>query len=121
MVKTSKQQAKAIDQCQKIIAHTQKALELIEQCPIGTGMVYVQLTPPLAKGEGFIEAILTPVSYSITSMRVFIHACTIRMFGTNRIQYSQILDFKLWEHSLAPLTINWVTQSKEYLRKVYNS
>lgn len=120
MLKTSKQQDRAVEHCMKIISRTQKAMELIKQFPLKRDRIYVQLVSGISKGDVYIEAVITPLSYSITSMRVFVHASTIRMFGDNRIQYSQLLDFKAWEPSMAPLTINWITQSEEFKAKAYN-
>lgn len=117
MIKTSKQQDRAVEHCMRIISPTQKAMELIKQCHVKEGMVYVQITSVL---DSYIEAVVIPLRYSITSMKVFVHASTERMFGDVRIQYSQLLDFKVWKPSMAPLTINWITQSPDFKAKAYN-
>jgi hypothetical protein len=120
MIKLTKQQEKALEHCRRVVTNTQKVMELIKTCPVNNGMIYAKFTN-IIDGDGYAEAVFTPLSYRTSTMKVFVHASPDDMLGDLILQYPFIVDFKKWESSMAPLIINWRLMMPDFKAKVYNT
>ena len=114
-------QKKGIAYCDKLIHGSQIALELINTCPINKGYAFITLGAVQVNIGTTYDAVVIPKRYNSLSMNVTVIACSTSMKRYTSFQYLQFVAFKMWEPSMAPLTINWSYLSDEYKAIAFNT